>query len=70
MAGEPISQREYMRKLVNELGAEKNKVCAAYAKAELDGIVPRKRNANGTSPENYAVALWKDGLRRGWLKGE
>ena len=64
------TQREYMRKLVIEHGADMDKVCAAYAQAERDGIVARKKNANNTGSEGYAIALWKDGVRRGWLKGE
>jgi hypothetical protein len=42
-------------------------VCAAYAKAERDGLVARSRNEHGISPEAYAEALWNDFDRKRWL---
>ena len=57
-----------MRKLVAELGANRSAVCAAYAQAERDGMVPRKRNSSKHSPDEYAVRLWLDGTgKKGWL---
>ncbi|GLS36569.1 hypothetical protein GCM10010869_21580 [Mesorhizobium tianshanense] len=67
MTGNVVTQRDYMRKLAVELGGDKSKVCAAYVQAEIDGIVLRKRNADDTRPEDYATALWADGVRKGWL---
>ena len=61
------TQRDYMRKLVRELGRDKNAVCAAYAKAERDGAVPRQNNSRGRSAEEYADALWRDGDKKGWF---
>ena len=68
MSGKSISQRDYMRELLVQFGSDRDKVCATYAQAERDGVVSRKKNTTGTSPEGYAIALWKDGARRGWLK--
>ena len=56
-----------MRKLVADLGRDKRVVCAAYARSERDGQVKRARDANETTPESYAAALWNDGDRKGWL---
>lgn len=60
-------QVDYMRMLIKDLGRNRGAVCASYARAERDGIVPRKSNKNDTSPEDYAIALWKDGERKGWF---
>ncbi len=60
-------QREFMRGLVKQLGHNQKLVCASYSQAERDGIVERRNNTTGLSAENYAIALWKDGLKKGWL---
>lgn len=70
MTGEPISQRECMRELLVQFGGDRDRVCAAYAQAERDGVVSRNRNANAMSPEDYAVALWEDGIKKGWLNAK
>lgn len=67
MTEKPFRQREYMRQLVTKHGSDQKKVCAAYAKAERDGLVTRSRDENDTSPEVYAVTLWRDAQRWGWL---
>ena len=67
MAENPISQRDYMRGLLLQFGRDRDTVCTAYAEAERNGIVQRRKNVNDTSAEGYATALWKDGVRRGWL---
>lgn len=59
-----------MRDLLVELGVDKHTVCAAYARAERDGLVLRDRNSNEMSPEDYALALWEDGVKKGWLDVE
>lgn len=65
------SQRDYMRKLVASLGPDRQAVCAAYAKAESDGLIPRKSNVSGKSPAEYAAALWNDGTgKKGWLSAD
>ncbi|GAA2867176.1 hypothetical protein GCM10010837_18110 [Aminobacter niigataensis] len=68
MADEHTSgQREHMRRLVAKLGRNQDAVCAAYADAERSGLVMRAKNTTGHSPEEYALALWRDGERKGWL---
>ena len=52
-----------MRKIVEELGPDREKVCAAYVKAEREGLVQHKSNRNDVTPEKYALLLWYDGLR-------
>jgi len=63
------SQRDMIRKLLDEHGHNEGIVCAAYVKAELAGLVERKRNDSGHTPERYAAALWRDGHRhdRPWI---
>jgi hypothetical protein len=61
------TQRDYMRKLFVEMGGDVGKACAAYARAERDGIVARSRNTHDMTPEDYARALWNDGVKKGWL---
>ncbi len=70
MTKEPISQRDYMRELIVRFSGDRDKVCAAYAQSERDGVVSRNRNANAMSPADYAIALWKDGVRKGWHEGK
>lgn len=62
-----FGQREYMRRLVSSLGPDRDAVVREYANAERDGTVSRKKNAAGHDPEAYAQALWRDGVRKGWL---
>lgn len=54
-----------MRALHRKLGPSKEAVCAAYAAAERDGQVERKRNKYALTPEQYAARLWADVQRRG-----
>ena len=67
MTETPFRQREYIRQLVSKYGQDQKKVCAAYAKAEREGLVKRARDENDTSPEAYAETLWRDAQRWGWL---
>ena len=67
MTEKVYGQREYMRKLVKELGSEKAKVCAAYACGEREGLVVRQVNARRLSAEDYAIKLWNDGQDKNWL---
>jgi hypothetical protein len=60
-------QRAFMRNLVNSFGRDQYQVCAAYAEAERGGQVRRIKNASGKTPEEYALALWRDGEKKGWL---
>lgn len=65
-----ISQRDFMRQLVMEVGHDKDAVCAAYSCAEIDGRVGRVRNDNDLTPAAYAAALWHDGMTKGWLTAQ
>ena len=63
-----MSQRTLMTELVAKLGCDKDKVCAAYAKAENLGQVPRDSNQNNLSAQQYAEELYADGIRKGWIQ--
>ena len=63
-----IRQVDYMRELVSKIGANKDAVCAKYAKAEDDGIVSRVKNKHRLTSIQYAERLFNDGLRKGWFK--
>ncbi len=60
-------QRDMMRHLVKQYGRDKEKICRAYAAAERNGEVVRKRNSMNRTSEVYADLLWRDGERKGWL---
>jgi hypothetical protein len=62
------TQREYMCKMFREHRGDKIKVCTNYVQAERAGLVPRKSNVGRIKPEQYALGLWRDGVRRGWLR--
>jgi len=57
-----------MRMLAREHGFDRELTCKAFADAERLGRVKRGRNARNSAPEVYAVALWGDGERKGWLR--
>ena len=63
----PPSQRTMMRSLARQFEFDREKTCKAFADALRDGKVQRGRNARDSSHEVYAVALWGDGERKGWL---
>jgi hypothetical protein len=65
--GATLSQRDYMRRLVEKIGRNKNAACSAYAAGERRGEVARSSNDYKLTPEQYAEALWSDGERKGWL---
>ena len=62
-----MTQREFMRELYQRFGGNRPDVVQHYASAERDGIVNRKRNMNQQTPEQYAEALFADGIAKGWL---
>jgi hypothetical protein len=62
-----LTQREYMRMLVNRYGVNEERVVREYADAEERRDVERKSNAPGYTARQYARALWQDGVRKGWL---
>ena len=61
-----MTQREFMIGLREKYGADKERVCLAYVRAEDQGEVGRKGRSK--TPEQYADALWRDGIHKGWLK--
>ncbi len=61
------SQREVMRDIHRRYGQDRDRVVREYAAAERRGVVERKRNSRGLSPEDYATALLADGEKKGWL---
>lgn len=62
-----LSHRDFMRRLYREHRGDKDAVCRAYARGEDNGVVVRKSNAHDLSAEQYALALYNDGERKGWL---
>ena len=48
-------------------GDDMDRVTREYAAAEERGEVLRKSNSHGYGPLKYALALWRDGVRKGWL---
>jgi len=63
-----MTQREMMRRLIARYGRDRDRIIKAYADAERRGDVPRKSNKYDLSPESYAAALFRDGVRRGWIR--
>ena len=57
-----------MRRLYYEYDGEKTAVVQAYAQAERNGEVLRKRNEYGLTPEQYAERLYNDGEKNGWIR--
>jgi hypothetical protein len=60
-------QREKMRELYAAMGGDEDRTVAAYAAAERAGVVQRRSNLLGKSPERYARDLFADGRIKGWL---
>ena len=58
------TQRGFMRDLVTRFGMDEVRVITEYAAAE----VRRMSNEYNTTPEQYARALWNDGVKKGWLR--
>jgi DNA-binding transcriptional MocR family regulator len=54
-----------MRELYRKVGPSRETVCAAYAQAERNGLVDRRRNINGVTPEQDASRLFSDVRKRG-----
>jgi hypothetical protein len=62
-----MKQRELMRSLVAKHGWNEDVVCTEYAMAEERGEVERHRNEHRLTAGDYAHALWRDGITKGWL---
>lgn len=58
-----------MRELARRYGADEEPIVREYARAERDGEVGGGSNTHGLTPEQYARALWRDAVRRGWIDG-
>ena len=63
-----MSQREYMQMLFKRHGDNEDILVREYAEAEMNGIVRRKRNQNDLDSIKYARALYKDGMKKGWIR--
>jgi hypothetical protein len=61
------SQRDKMRELKRLYGKDANTIIKEYAAAERSGLVGRKSNHRGISPEDYAARLYADGVKKGWI---
>ncbi len=61
------SQRDVLRRLVERFGMNEERVVKEYAAAERRGEVRRDSNKYSISAEDYARALWRDGVRKGWI---
>jgi len=48
----------------------KERVVREYAAAERRGEVKRNSNDHNISAEDYARALWRDGIRKGWIASD
>ena len=66
--GTVASQRDTMRQIVGEVGADENAIIERYAAAERAGEVERQSNDYDLNPEEYARRLLADGIRKGWLR--
>ncbi len=63
------TQRDFMRELVSRFGIDEERVIHEYAEAEKRGEVERKSNSHNYTAEQYARALWNDGMKKGWISG-
>ena len=62
-------QRDLMQSFYETHEADEEQVCKAFAEAELEGRFFRKMMSDySLSPDEYARALFADGIARGWLK--
>jgi hypothetical protein len=57
-----------MRELVRRYGANEERVVREYAEAERRGEVQRTRNTYELTAEQYARALWRDAIHKGWIR--
>ena len=63
------TQRDMMRESYRRYGQDEERVVREYAAAEERGEVERKSNSQDHNSIQYARALWKDGVRKGWIFG-
>lgn len=56
-----------MRQIWARCRPDEEKAVREYGAAESAGEVERTSNSHGWSAEQYARALLRDGMRKGWL---
>lgn len=61
------NQRDLMRELHRRYRGDRDLVVRHYARAEREGIVTRRSNSRGITPDEYASRLFADGIKKGWL---
>ena len=62
-----MGQRDVMRRIWARCQPDEEKAVREYAAAEKAGEVERTSNSHAWTAEQYARALLRDGLRKGWL---
>lgn len=62
------TQRSVMRDIYRHFDGNHDKVVAAYAAAERLGQVGRASNIRGMESAEYAERLFRDGVRRDWIR--
>ena len=62
-----MSQRDYMRLLYKQYGSSESMIIDSYTEAEQKGLVLRRSNERRLDSSQYAKALYKDGIRKGWI---
>lgn len=65
-----MKQRNLMRKLYREFGDDESVFVSECAKSERNRVVTRRSNAFDLSTEQYAAALYRDSIRKGWIYEE
>jgi hypothetical protein len=65
--GRRSSQRQTMKDIYARCRGNEKRIVREYADAERNGEVQRVGRKSGYTPEQYALALLSDGLRKGWL---
>ena len=63
-----MQQRDMMRQLYKAFPGDNHRVVDEYAAAEMRGEVKRGKNKNHLRPAEYALQLWQDGTRKGWIE--
>lgn len=64
-----MNQRDKLRELFEQHGADPEALVREYADAERKGIVVRRRGGSGVTPEEYARRLVADAAKKGWIAG-
>jgi len=59
------TQREFMKEIATRHGGNRDATIEEYAKKDAAGEIPRK--SKRISSYDYAVAMWADGMSKGWL---